>query len=155
MANREKKYSVNGSMAANRSIKPKYKVNVGRIFQLRNVSKIPCYTSPKPSHSELQSWKSATDIGGPGKVILILDENNSRVNIFCEDLGGSLWIPKYYLLKEAMQNASSNLDDMLRETNAEMGQWLIELRQNADVVNAEKLENLLKIFVTILDKHNL
>ena len=98
-------------MPANRKLKPYLKSHVGRTFTLRKVVLIPTYTDAKGGNPAL-----ANSVEDLGEAVLVLDETNTRVCIV-KTIGGTTWIPKYYLLKEVHSELHKKYDSLIEIVN--------------------------------------
>lgn len=91
-------------MPANRKLKPYLKSHIGRTFALRKVVLIPTYSDAKGGNAGL-----VNSIDELGQAVMVLDETNTRVCIV-RATGGTIWIPKYYLLKEVKSDLYRRYD---------------------------------------------
>lgn len=98
-------------MPANRKLKPYLKSHVGRTFTLRKVVLIPTYQDAKGSNAGL-----VNSVEELGEAVLVLDETNTRVCIV-RATGGTIWIPKYYLLKEIKSELHKKYDSLTEIIN--------------------------------------
>lgn len=98
-------------MPANRKLKPYLKSHVGRTFTLRKVVLIPTYTDAKGGSAGL-----VNSVEELGEAVLVLDETNTRVCIV-RATGGTIWIPKYYLLKEIKSELHRKYDSLTEIIN--------------------------------------
>lgn len=73
-----------------------YKSFLGRVFTLRKHKQIPGFRNEK-------SRKEFFSIDNIGEAVIILDETNTRVKVYCSG-GGSIWIPKFFLHNEIKGN---------------------------------------------------
>jgi hypothetical protein len=81
-----------------------YKSFLGRIFTLRKHKQIPGFRN-------LKSKKEFFSIDDIGEAVIILDETNSRVKVYCSN-GGNIWIPKFFLHNEIKGNDFQILDSI-------------------------------------------
>ena len=98
-------------MPANRKLKPYLKSHVGRTFTLRKVVLIPTYSDAKGGNAGL-----VNSIEELGQAVMVLDESNTRVCVI-RATGGTIWIPKYYLLKEVKSELHKKYDSLIEIVN--------------------------------------
>ena len=91
-------------MPANRKLKPYLKSHVGRTFTLRKVVLIPTYSDAKGGNAGL-----VNSVEELGQAVMVLDETNTRVCVI-RATGGTIWIPKYFLLKEVKSDLYRRYD---------------------------------------------
>jgi len=137
-------------MPANRKLKAKFKPHVSRTFILRKHEMLPIYSIGRAAHGETMKYIRRTD--ELGDAVFILDETNTRVcvtNLF----GSAVWIPKYYLHKEAPSLLYQKLDNLCEALTG-----ILEVSRNlrGDVVNlqesASQLEDIAKALRTFADE---
>lgn len=113
-------------MAANRTLKNKFKAHVGRTFSLRKVKNLSGFSVGKAAHAEKERWLCrSTDLGD---AVFVLDETNTRVCVISAT-GQSVWIQKYYLHKEIVGETFA-LQDCLTEAIADILEISKDLRGN-------------------------
>lgn len=141
------------NMPANRKLKPNLKSHVGRTFSLRKVLYIPTYNDAKGGGAGLVNTSEEL-----GQAVMVLDESNTRVCVV-KASGGTIWIPKYYLLKEIQSglyekvdhlntciNSLSEISKILRASSnnelcSELEKVIIDIRVYADMEN-KKIRNI-------------
>ncbi len=126
------------SMPANRNLKSNLKSFVGRIFSLRKVNLIPTYKDSKGTHNGYQIPQE--DIG---EAVMVLDETNTKVCIV-RSSGGTIWIPKYYLLKEIKSEMFRKCDS-ITETIGRLGTIAKSLREQDNELATEIEQAILEL----------
>lgn len=95
---------------------PKFKPHVGRLFRLRKVEYMEGYSVGRPSFGDgqrvLERKKQL------GEIVLVIDESNTRVCVATTD-GTTVWIAKYYLLKE-IKSGGSKPEDVVEQVTKEI-----------------------------------
>lgn len=104
-------------MPAKKRNDPRYKSFLGRIFSIRKHKVIPASRTEMGDRFEMTPDQL-------GEVVLVLDENNTRVKV-CVSEGGAAWIPKFYLHKEITNGEFRDVDDL-----TEMIQELLSLAED-------------------------
>jgi hypothetical protein len=118
------------------NIPTKYKAYLGRIFILRKHKVIQVSLDKKAGKRfACESIKTF------GKAVYVFDESNSKVQVTTLS-GATLWISKYYLLKEV---ETTNLNDSKNKIN-ELCSELIKcnLSDNSKMTITQILKNLLQ-----------
>jgi hypothetical protein len=135
-------------MPSNRRLKPHLKSHVGRTFSLRKVNLIPTYKDDRGSSIGLQFAREEL-----GEAVMILDESNTRVCIV-KASGGTVWIPKYYLLKEMKSELYKKYDALIEAIShlTEISKTLRNENKSMLAVNVDNVINNLRMFAD--NEHN-
>lgn len=124
------------NMPANRKLKPYLKSYVGRTFSLRKIVLIPTYMDAKGGKAGL-----VNSVEELGEAVMILDESNTRVCVI-KASGGTIWIPKYYLLKEIKSGYYEKVDHLGNCLNS-LGDVSKKLRATNNDVIASQIEQII------------
>lgn len=138
-----------------RQLSNKYKVNVGRMFRIRNVKNLWFSRSGSATYSENLITKSAVDLFGQNLVTMIIDETTSRVAVYVEPYG-KIWMSKHFLLKEFNASACDRATtDPLREIACSLTELYECLNAKGDNDNSEKVKVIISSLVAFSDKEKL
>lgn len=134
-----------------RKLSNKYKVNVGRMFRIRNVKNLWFSRSGSANFSENLTTKSAVDIFGQNLVTMVIDETTSRVAVYVEPYG-KIWMSKHFLLKEFNASACDHTTtDPLREISCNLTELYESLTAKGDSENSEKVKKIISSLVAFSD----
>jgi hypothetical protein len=135
-------------MPSNRRLKPHLKSHVGRTFSLRKVNLIPTYNDAKGGNAGL-----VNSVEELGQAVMVLDESNTRVCIV-KATGGTVWIPKYYLLKEVKSELYKKYDALI-EAVVNLTDISITLRNENKSTLASHVDNVINNLRMFADnEHN-
>lgn len=114
---------------------------VGRIFALRKREKITGSLSHKDGGATSYKRELFDD------AVFVLDETNTKVRVFKKD-GFTLWIPKYYLLKEITNEKETKLVEVLDTLRV----LATKLQGNLSTDEQEQIRDCMSTVRTMMDR---
>lgn len=134
-------------------LEKKYKVNVGRMFRIRNVQRLIFSNSSSANYSENVQIKVATELFGPNLVTMVIDETYSRVAAYVEPYG-KIWMSKHFLLKEfVVEGLEDVTGDSAREVLSELAELYCSLLEKNDTKHAIIVQELTVRIKSLLESN--
>jgi hypothetical protein len=134
-----------------KELNKKYKVNVGRMFRVRNVKNFWFSNSSKSTYNANYLVQKSVDVFGENLLTMVIDETNSKVAAYVEPYG-KIWLSKHFLLKEfSAIGAAHSSTDSVRELASDISELYQTLLIKQDSDNAGTAKNILQKAVALID----